>query len=97
MLRELYARDPKDNFVAYGLAMELQKTPATEAEAVRVFEKLLADSASYLPTYFQLGALLRRRGEPEEARKVYEQGIALAAQLGELHTKEELEAALENR
>ena len=94
MLRELYARDPKDGFVAYGLAMELQKKPATEAEALKVFQNLVEDSASYLPTYFQVGVLLRRRGEPEEARKAYKQGITLASQLGELHTKEELEAAL---
>jgi Flp pilus assembly protein TadD len=94
ILREMHAKSPRDGFVAYGLAMELAKKPATEDEAVRTFRRLVADVSDYLPAYLQFGMLLSRRGENEEARKVYEQGIALASRLGDQHTRQELDAAL---
>jgi Flp pilus assembly protein TadD len=94
MLRELYAKDPKDGFVAYGLAMELAKKPATEEESVRAFRRLVEEASDYLPAYLQFGMLLSRRGEGEEARKVYLDGIHLAGRMGDQHTREELEAAL---
>jgi hypothetical protein len=95
-LREMHAKSPRDGFVAYGLAMELAKKPATEDEAVRVFRQLVSDVSDYLPAYLQFGMLLARRGEGDEARKVYEQGIRLATRLGDAHTRQELESALGN-
>ncbi len=93
-LRELYGKNPKDGFVAYGLAMELAKKPATEEESVRTFRRLVEEASDYLPAYLQLGMLLARRGEGEEARKVYQDGIHLAGRMGDQHTRQELEAAL---
>ncbi len=93
-LREMYKKEPRDGFVAYGLAMELAKSPAAEDEAVRTFRKLLDDVPEYLPAYLQLGLLLVRRGEEADAKKVYSQGIALAHKQGDRHTQAELETAL---
>ena len=94
-LRAMLEKNPKDAFAAYGLAMELARSPATEKEAARVFRKLLEAAPEYLPAYFQFGGLLARGGETGEARAVYETGIALAARLGDSHTGEELRAALD--
>ncbi|HVR72742.1 MAG TPA: hypothetical protein VMT52_00345 [Planctomycetota bacterium] len=94
-LRAMHEKDPKDAFAAYGLAMELARSPATENEAARVFRTLLEAAPEYLPGYFQLGSLLARRGESGEARAVYETGIALAARLGDSHTGDELRAAMD--
>ena len=93
-LREMYKREPRDGFVAYGLAMELAKSPATEDEAVRTFRKLLEDAPAYLPAYLQLGLLLVRRGEEADAKQIYSQGITLAHSQGDRHTQAELEGAL---
>jgi Flp pilus assembly protein TadD len=93
-LRDLHEKDPGDTFAAYGLAMELAKSPVTEAEAAAVFRKLIAASPDYLPAYYQLGGLLARSGDGAGARRVYEEGIAVAGRAGDLHTREELQAAL---
>jgi Flp pilus assembly protein TadD len=93
-LRELHEKDPLDTFAAYGLAMELAKEPGTEAEAQAVFRQLLSMNPDYLPAYYQLGVLLARRGDKAAARQIYEEGIAVAGRTGDLHTREELEAAL---
>ena len=93
-LRSMYRKDPKDGFVAYGLALELAKSPDTADEAVATFRKLLEDTSDYLPAYLQFGMLLARRGEAGEARKVLAAGIALAAQSKDDHARSELEAAL---
>lgn len=94
-LRAMLEKDPKDAFAAYGLAMELGRSPATEMEAVCIFRALLETAPGYLPAYFQFGSFLARRGETGEARAIYEAGIALAARTGESHTGEELRAALD--
>jgi Flp pilus assembly protein TadD len=94
-LRAMLEKNPKDAFAAYGLAMELARTPATVDEALRVFRTLLEATPDYLPAYFQLGSLLARGGDTDEARAVYVAGIALAARLGDSHTGEELRAALD--
>jgi len=94
MLREMHQKDPRDGFVAYGLAMELAKSPVTQDEAVRKFRELLENVPDYLPAYLQLGMLLVRRGEEASAKEVYRQGIALAARQGDRHTQGELEGAL---
>jgi len=95
VLRGLFARDPRDGFAGYGLAMELARKPATEEEALAVFHRLLETCPEYLPTYYQLGTLLARRGEETEARAVLEKGTALAAKVGDQHTQGELQAALD--
>ncbi len=95
LLREMHQKDPKDGFVAYGLAMELAKNPATADEAVLTFRKLLGEVPDYLPAYLQFGMLLVRRGEDADARQVYAQGIELARKEGDQHTQSELEAALD--
>ena len=93
-LRDLHEKDPRDAFAAYGLAMELARDPETEVEAVSVFRRLNEENPGYLPAYYQLGRLLARRGGEAAARRVYEEGIAVAGRAGDLHTREELEAAL---
>jgi hypothetical protein len=93
-LRALHEKDPLDAFAAYGLAMELAKDEAAGSEAAGVFRRLLAANPGYVPAYYQLGRLLARRGEEAGARRAYEEGIAAAARAGDVHAREELEAAL---
>src|SRR5262245_50771028 len=94
VLRDLHAKDPGDPFLAYGLAMELAKTPATVAAAGSTFAALLARRPDYVPAYYQYGLLLERQGRTEEARRVLAQGIEAAGRAGDLHARGELEAAL---
>ena len=91
-LREMLADDPDDAFTRYALAMEL-KGQARPDDARAELATLLARSPDYLATYFQYGSLLYQAGD-EAAAEVIRQGIEKAAQVGDAHTKSELEGLL---
>jgi tetratricopeptide (TPR) repeat protein len=86
-------KDPKNAFARYGLAMELARLGRLE-EAAEAFCALAADLPDYVPTYFQAGKTFERLGRADNARDMYERGIAAAARAGNAHARDELEAAL---
>jgi hypothetical protein len=47
------------------------------------------------PAYFHGGQALEKAGRLEEARAMYEEGIAVTARTGDAHTRSELQAALD--
>ncbi|MEM9455884.1 MAG: tetratricopeptide repeat protein [Myxococcota bacterium] len=94
MLRQMAQARPDDPFVRYGLAMELRKRGEPEvAEAIEVFESLLADHPSYVPSYLMFGTLLVERGERERAAAVLTRGIEAARAAADEHALSELTAA----
>lgn len=87
------ARAPSDPFPRYGLAMEL-KGRGELAAAWTVFAELLENFPDYVPTYLMAGGTLVALGRRDEARDVYERGIATAGRRGDPHAQRELESAL---
>jgi len=94
VLRSLAAQNPGDPFTRYGLAMELSKSGQLN-EAVEEFRLLLASNPDYSAGYFHGGQTLEKLGRLEEARSVYEAGIAVTSRTGDAHTRGELQAALD--
>jgi Flp pilus assembly protein TadD len=94
VLKSLVARNPADAFARYGLAMELARSGKPE-EAVEEFRQLLTANPNYAAAYFHGGQTLEKLGRVEEARALYEQGIALTARTGDGHARSELQAALD--
>jgi Tfp pilus assembly protein PilF len=86
--------DPdEDGFLRYGLAMEyLSEGNETEAEVC--LRSLLAAKPDYVPVYLQLGQLLNRMGEEDEARAVFRNGIAVAQGKGDAHAANEMSGFL---
>jgi len=93
MLRDFAAKDPKNAFPRYGVAMELAGLGRLE-ESVETFRALAADVPGYVPLYFHAGKTLERLGREDEAREMYRRGITAAASAGNRHAQDELEAAL---
>lgn len=94
LLKKYIEEDATDPFNYYGLACEyIQEIPE---EALALFEKLLADHAGYLPTYYQAGQLLEAFEREEEALQVYETGIALAKAQNNTKTFQELSSVHQN-
>jgi tetratricopeptide (TPR) repeat protein len=93
-LLSLAEQDPENTFLRYGLAMEFARLDRTE-EALQSFRQLIEKNPLYVAAYYQMGTLLVRRGEIEEARRIYSEGIEAAVQKADWHAKSELEAALE--
>jgi tetratricopeptide (TPR) repeat protein len=94
-LLSLAEKEPDNSFVRYGLAMEYARLNRTE-EALQTYRDLLLREPLYVPAYFQLGTLLAKCGRIEEAQQTYSEGIKVASQKADWHTKSELESALEN-
>lgn len=92
-LQEFVASHPADAFARYGLALECAREGDNDA-AISNFNELLAAHADYVTGYFQLGQLLARIGRNEEARKIFESGIAAAGRTGDSHAASEILVAL---
>ena len=90
----MLAQNPADAFARYGLAMELVKGGELAA-AVAEFRALIEHNPNYAAAYFHGGQALEKLGDVEQARAMYEQGIAVTSRTGDAHTRSELQAALD--
>jgi tetratricopeptide (TPR) repeat protein len=92
-LKQMVAQDEKNSFARYGLAMEFAGRGEYE-EALAQFNTLLATDQSYTAAYYHAGRALEKTGKIEEARRMYGRGIEACQKTGDLHTRGEIEAAL---
>jgi Tfp pilus assembly protein PilF len=93
LLKQMIEQDPSNSFARYGLAMEYAKGGQL-GEAITEFKALLARDGAYVAAYFHAGQALEKLGQIDEARAMYEQGLEASTQKGDLHTRAEIEAAL---
>ena len=94
VLKAMVEQNPSDSFARYGLAMELANSGNLE-QAVEAYRGLLAVNPNYSAAYYHGGQTLAKLGRTEEARALYRQGIEATTRTGDLHTRGEIEAALE--
>jgi cytochrome c-type biogenesis protein CcmH/NrfG len=94
MLKSLLAQDPKNTFARYGLAMEYANT-GQSAEAVAEYRLLMENNPDYAAAYFHCGQTLERMGQLDEAKATYQLGIDVTTRIGDLHTRSELQGALD--
>jgi tetratricopeptide (TPR) repeat protein len=94
VLKSMLAQNPRDIFARYGLAMEHAKQGKLE-EAVAEYRILLEHNPDYAAAYFHGGQALEKLGRIDDARTMYQNGIETTSRIGDLHTKSELQAALE--
>ena len=94
-LLEFLKATPNDCFLNHALALEYVKA-GDEVSARKYFEHNLSSDAAYVATYYHLGKLLERIGEPANALKIYEQGMERAKAAKDMHSYSELQAAYED-
>ncbi|HKD62787.1 MAG TPA: tetratricopeptide repeat protein [Candidatus Acidoferrales bacterium] len=92
-LEQFVADKPADAFARYGLALECVKL-GDDSTANEHFQKLLDMNPGYVAGYFQYGQLLSRMGRLDEARKMLSDGIVVAQRAGDMHARDEMQAAL---
>jgi tetratricopeptide (TPR) repeat protein len=95
VLQSMVEQNPTDSFSRYGLAMEYVKQGEL-ATAVEQFTTLLTHNPNYGAGYFHGGQTLEKLGRTEEAKALYRKGIQVTATTGDGHTRDELQAALNN-
>ncbi len=93
-LKQFIEASPEDCFVRYGLAQEYLKA-ARFAEAIETFDGILAINPDYQAAYYHLGKAYERSGQTEPAREAYQKGVEASQRTGDLHARNELQAALE--
>lgn len=86
---------PNDSFARYGLAMEYANSGDLE-NAIREYQALLAANPNYSAAYYHGGQTLEKLGRREDARALYRQGIEATTRVGDLHTRSEIQAALDS-
>jgi predicted Zn-dependent protease len=94
-LLNLLSENPNDDFTKYALALEYVSANDVD-NAEKYMKDLIANSPGYLAVYYQYGKLLEDKGETDDARKIYNQGLFVATSQNDLHTKAELQDALDN-
>jgi tetratricopeptide (TPR) repeat protein len=93
-LKELLAENPTDAFARYGLAMEYSKAGDLDG-ALAEFNTILQHNPDYVPAYQMAGQMLMNAGRTEEARKLFESGIAAARRAGNQHAASEMQGMLD--
>jgi tetratricopeptide (TPR) repeat protein len=93
-LQAMLAQDPNNAFARYGLAMEYANN-GDLARAAAEYEALLLANPAYVAAYFHAGQTLEKLGKLEEARQMYTRGVEASTKAGDLHTRSEIQAALD--
>lgn len=93
MLEQFVAQKPSDAFARYGLALECVKL-GDDSAAASHFQRLIETNPEYVAGYFQYGQLLSRLGRTDEARRILSDGIVVAQRTGDIHARDEMQAAL---
>jgi tetratricopeptide (TPR) repeat protein len=94
ILRNMVAQNPGDSFARYGLAMAYAGA-GDYAQAAEEYRKLIEANPKYVAAYYHGGQALEKLGKAEEAREIYRRGIEISTQVGDMHTRSELETVLD--
>ncbi|HUS06273.1 MAG TPA: tetratricopeptide repeat protein [Bryobacteraceae bacterium] len=93
-LKSMVEQNPNDSFARYGLAMEYANSGQLD-EAVAAYRALLDVNPDYAAGYYHGARTLEKLGKIDEARAMYEKGIEVTTRTGDMHTRSELQAALD--
>ena len=92
-LKEWEAQKPDDAFLKFAIAQEYISA-GNEEDALKYYKVLVDKFPDYLATYYQLGQLLEKTGQTEEAMYAYRKGKAVAEKGKDFKTLGELNEAL---
>ena len=93
MVLEMLVTEPKDVFLNYALAIELETEKKLE-EAELQFLKTLEIDKNYLPCFYRLGQIAEKIKSKEEAISYYKSGLDLAKLQNDNKTANELNEAI---
>jgi len=92
-LQKMLQKEPDDLFLLYAIALEHKK--ASEfADAIQYLQRVLKKDPLYCVAFQQMAQVHEMAGDVAAAKQAYQDGIAAASRKGDLHAREEMEAAL---
>ena len=81
--------EPRDTFLRYSLAMELEKEGANDASLAKL-DELTRDEPPYVPAFFMAAQQLTKLSRINEARSYLRDGIEAARTQGNAHAAGEM-------
>lgn len=88
-IEALLAEEPGDQFLRYGLAVELDKEGEHD-RSLALLAELGRDESPYVPAFFLAGQQLARLGRIDAARTALRDGIEHARAAGDAHAAGEM-------
>ncbi len=88
-IEAMLVADPKDPFLRYSLAMELDKEGEHDRSLAQ-FASLMADAEPYVPAFFMAAQQYARLQRIAEARTALREGIEQARAVGNSHAAGEM-------
>jgi hypothetical protein len=92
-IEAMLQKDPKDQFLRYQLAMELEKVDQHE-ESLALFRGLMADAPAHVPSFLMAAQHLTKLDRIDEARGILRQGIEEARKQANSHAAGEMSELL---
>ncbi len=92
-LLKLLEKDPDDPFMHYAVGLEYISMKRYR-EGIAELQDLLQRDSRYVPAYHQLGLLFAQLRKKDEAISILQQGIRVAADVGDQHERVEMEEIL---
>lgn len=93
-LEEMLQEEPKDVFLRYSLAMELEKEGQHES-CLEIFKALMTDAPPYVPAFFMAAQQRVRLGKIDVAKEFLRNGIEEARSQGNAHAAAEMSEMLQ--
>ena len=93
ILKRYLEEDPYDSFLRYAMALEFIAVNNHE-QAYQQLDKLLNDDPDYLAAYYMAGKSAEASGQITLAMNWYSKGIEVARHQNDMHTLNELTAAM---
>jgi tetratricopeptide (TPR) repeat protein len=88
-IEAMLADEPRDTFLRYSLAMELEKEGDHDASLAK-FNELTRDDPPYVPAFFMAAQQLAKLDRINEARSYLRDGIEVARTQGNAHAAGEM-------
>ena len=88
-IEAMLADEPRDTFLRYSLAMELEKEGANDASLAKL-DELTRDEPPYVPAFFMAAQQLAKLERINEARAYLRDGIEVARTQGNAHAAGEM-------
>jgi len=85
----MLAKEPSDQFLRYSLGLEFDKEGGHD-RSLELLQGLMDDEPSHVPAFMMAAQQLIRLQRVDEARKVFQQGIAAAREQGDAHAESEM-------
>ena len=94
-LSELLEKSPRDSFLLFALAKELESA-GNDGQSLVYYLRLKEYDPAYVGLYYHLGKLYERQEDFQNAIQTYKQGIQISLAAGDRHAQSELQGALLN-